>query len=71
MKVYTKDLCGRCQFLKQWLTMKQIDFEEINISHDEEARQFLLDSGRKALPQVMIDEKFIDFVEFNDILEYL
>ncbi|WP_018659327.1 glutaredoxin family protein [Allofustis seminis] len=71
LKVYSKDQCGQCQLLKQWLKLKAVDFEEVNISQDENARQEILESGRKSLPQVMVDGQFIDFNEFNDILSYL
>ena len=69
--IYTNKNCSKCQMLKRWLNMKEIDFIEKNISEDENALKLLREEERIHLPQVTIDGKFVDFEEYNDLLEYL
>lgn len=69
--VYSNTGCNKCIMLKKWLGMKNISFEEKNISENEEARQKLLHNGLRQLPQIEIDGKFVNFNEYNDILEYI
>lgn len=57
--------------LKRWLDMKEISYEELNISENEDARQNLLSKGLRQLPQIEINGNIIEFEEYNDILNYL
>ena len=50
--VYTKDLCGYCHMAMRYLTENNLEFEEINIDHNQEAREFLKTSGHKTCPQI-------------------
>lgn len=69
--VYSNTGCAKCMMLKKWLDMKKIDYDELNISENEDARKHLIDAGLRQLPQVEIDNNFIEFEEYNDILKYL
>jgi len=58
--IYTTQICPYCIRAKALLRSKQVDFEEIDVSRDprlqDEVRQR---SGRRTVPQVFIDEKFM------------
>lgn len=69
IEVISTSGCGKCRILKQWLAMKELPYEDRNISYDEEAVQLLRDNGLKSLPQLRIDGQFIVYNEFNDILD--
>lgn len=71
IKLYSNTGCFKCAMLKRWLDMKKITYEEINISNTPEARELLLSKGLRQLPQVQIENEFIKFSEYNDILNYL
>lgn len=55
--IYTKDWCGFCHAAKQLLGQLQLDFEEIDVTHDQEKFQEMLDraDGRRTVPQIFID----------------
>ncbi|WP_282925845.1 glutaredoxin family protein [Helcococcus kunzii] len=71
IKLYSNTGCSKCAMLKKWMAMKQISYEELNISENEEARQNLLAKGYRQLPQIEIDGEIIEFEEYNDILKYV
>ena len=50
--VYTKNLCGYCHMAMNYLKENNLEFEEINIDHNPEAREFLKESGHKTCPQI-------------------
>lgn len=63
--------CGKCRLLKAWLDMKEIPYDERNISYDSEAVEILRQQGLRSLPQVMVDNEIKAFTEYEDILTYL
>lgn len=69
--LYSNTGCSKCAMLKKWMQMKNIAYEEKNISEDEEARQTLLNNGLRQLPQLQIEGDFITFEEYNDILNFI
>ena len=55
--VYTKDYCAFCRHAKALLTSKGVEFEEINIEHDETLQEEVRrKSGRWTVPQVFVDD---------------
>lgn len=70
MKVYTNTGCSKCAMLKKWLDNKGFQYEELNIGENSDARDKLIENNRRSLPQVEIDGNFVDFKEYNDLLEY-
>lgn len=71
IELYTKEGCANCQMMKMWMNMKEIDFKEVDISKNDEKRKYLISNKRLSLPQVVVSGEFIDYNEFNDILEYI
>lgn len=66
--IYTTNYCPFCTGAKALLRSKHIDFEEIDITHDERLREEVTRlSGRRTVPQIFIDGKSVG--GFDDIRE--
>lgn len=59
--IYTTTYCPFCVKAKQLLTKKGLNFNEINVEGDPEARDKLVEmsGGRKTVPQIFIDDAHI------------
>lgn len=55
--VYSKNMCGYCVQAKNWLKNKGIEYKEINIEEQPEAREFVINEGHRTMPQIYIDGK--------------
>jgi len=61
LTVYSKPACPFCDKAKHLLENKGVDFEVVDISQDVDARDFLLGSGLRSVPQIFKDgELFVD-----------
>ena len=58
--IYTKTTCPSCVQMKQLLEHKGIEFTEVNIEKDPNARDFLLGEGHRSVPQLYASNKHID-----------
>lgn len=61
LTVYSKTVCPYCVQAKNYLKSKNINFREINIEEDAEARDFIVSQGHRTVPQIYMDGKI--FVE--------
>lgn len=61
LTIYSKTVCPYCVQAKNFLQSKKIDFREINIEQDTEAREFITQQGLRTVPQIFMDGKI--FVE--------
>ena len=61
LTLYTKNNCGYCMQAKALLKNNDIEFEEINIEENPEARDFVINEGHRTMPQIYKDGKL--FVE--------
>lgn len=62
--VYTTPLCPWCQAVKSFLKANNIEFEEFDVSKDEEkAQEMILKSGQMGVPVIDIDGQIV--VGFN------
>jgi glutaredoxin 3 len=52
LTVYSKTVCPYCVQAKSFLKSKDIPFEEINIEKNPEAREFIMGSGHRTVPQI-------------------
>jgi glutaredoxin len=52
LTVYSKNNCPYCVQAKQLLESKGVAYTEVNIEHDPDARQMLLDQGLRSVPQI-------------------
>lgn len=50
VKVYSKDACPQCKATIRTLNKNGIEFEEVNTSHDEQAREEALQTGELSAP---------------------
>jgi glutaredoxin 3 len=58
VKVYTTQTCPYCIRAKALLKKRDVPFEEIDVSRDEEKRSWLVaTSGMRTVPQIFIDGK--------------
>jgi glutaredoxin 3 len=58
VKVYTTQTCPYCIRAKSLLTKRNVPFEEVDVSRDEEKRNWMVStSGRRTVPQIFIDGK--------------
>lgn len=61
LTIYSKNNCPYCVQAKNYLTAKNINFREINIEQDADAREFIQSQGHRTVPQIYMDGKI--FVE--------
>ena len=61
LTIYSKNNCPFCVMAKNYLQSKNINFQEINIEQDQEAREFIQRQGLRTVPQIFMDGKI--FVE--------
>lgn len=59
--VYSKNNCPYCVQAKSQLKNAEVEFIEVNIEQDAEARDFILSQGHRTMPQIYQDGKL--FVE--------
>ena len=59
MKLYTKTVCPKCMWIKSELQRSNLDAELVNIDHDEEARERLIEAGIRSVPVLEVDGSFI------------
>jgi glutaredoxin 3 len=56
IEIYTKDWCGYSQRAKALLNANNLDFDEIDVTHDALGeREMIQRSGRTSVPQIFID----------------
>lgn len=58
VKLYTKNNCMQCKFVKMFLDNKNVDYQEINVDEDEKSLEFLKEEGFMSMPVVMDDNGF-------------
>ena len=52
LTVYSKDNCPFCDRAKNLLKLKGIEFEEVRIDLDEQAKAFIESEGHRTVPQI-------------------
>jgi len=60
VKIYTTQTCPYCSRAKRLLERKNVQYQEIDVSWDDEARLKLTQStGRRTVPQIFIGERHV------------
>ena len=60
MKIYTTETCPYCLRAKRLLQKKNVPYEEIDVSWDDDARMQLMQrTGRRTVPQIFIGERHV------------
>ena len=58
VKIYTTDYCPYCRRAENLLKQKGIEFEAVDVTHDDAKREWLVkETGYKTVPQIFIDDK--------------
>ncbi|MCI3921136.1 glutaredoxin [Paenibacillus sp. TRM 82003] len=69
MKLYTKTVCPKCMWIKSEMQRSNIEAEIINIDHNEEARDRLLEAGVMSVPVLEVNGTFI--FDTNEMIKLL
>jgi glutaredoxin 3 len=60
VKIYTTETCPYCVRAKRLLQKKNVPYEEIDVSWDDQARMRLIQStGRRTVPQIFIGDRHV------------
>lgn len=60
LKVYSTDTCSYCVMLKKYLTLKNVEFESIDVTNDPEKREELLQkTGMMSVPVTQKDDQYV------------
>jgi thioredoxin reductase (NADPH) len=61
VEVYTKENCGYCEKAKALLDEKGVEYEEINVTGDDEAFEEMVEraNGRQTAPEVFVDDELV------------
>lgn len=65
--VYSSNMCGACEMVKEFLRLRGREFVERNVSVDLEGRQALLDLGFDATPVTVIGDTVVDGFDVDKI----
>ena len=65
--VYSSNMCGACEMVKEFLRLRGREFVERNVSVDLQGRQELLDLGFDATPVTVIGDAVIDGFDVDKI----
>ena len=57
--IYSKNNCPFCTRAKALLESKDINYTEINIEQDADARKRIVDAGLRTVPQIYINEQLL------------
>ncbi len=57
--VYSKNNCPFCVQAKNLLKLKGLEFQEVKIDENEEAKQFVLSEGHRTVPQLYQDGRLL------------
>jgi glutaredoxin 3 len=70
VQVYVTQYCPYCHAAKRLLKSKGVEFEEINVTDDDEMREKLvkMTGGRETVPQIFVDGNSIG--GYDDLVVY-
>ncbi len=66
--IYTQDRCSYCTMAKKLMVDHNIEFMEININYDSQARHLIKNLGFKTVPQIY-DDYSNHIGGYTDLLE--
>ncbi len=67
--IYTTNSCPYCHAAKEFLKSKKVEFENIDVSHDDAMREKLVQmSGQETVPQIFSGGKSIG--GYQDLVRY-
>jgi glutaredoxin len=57
--VYSKTNCPHCVSAKKHLEDKNINYREVNIEQDTQAREFVVAQGHRSVPQIYLGQHLL------------
>lgn len=57
--LYSKNYCPYCVKAKNYLKSKNIEFKEVNLEHDIDAKKFIQSKGHRTVPQIYKGEELL------------
>lgn len=57
--VYSRDNCQHCDSAKTWLRNRNINFRDVNIDQDSQARDFMVSEGHRSVPQFYVGTRLL------------
>lgn len=71
--IYTTPTCAFCHAAKEWLEQKQVDFEEIDVSQNQEAAEEMVQkTGQMGVPVIFVNDQYVigfDQAKLEEALE--
>jgi len=72
IRVFSTKVCPHCVVLKQFLNDNKIEFEDLDVSENEEARKEMVEKTRQmGVPVIEIDGQFVIGFDKKKISELL
>lgn len=72
VRVFTTPMCPFCYVLKEFLREHKIEFEEIDVSKDEKAREEMIKkTGKMEVPAIEIDRQIVVGFDKKKIVQLL
>lgn len=69
-KVYSINNCGYCDAAKSLLKNKNIEFEEVNLTGDDDGKfELVKKTGQRTFPQIFLDGNFVG--GYTDLKSFL
>lgn len=60
LTIYSKTICPKCIYVKRELNSKGIEFNEINLDHDEKSLEMLQSNNLQGLPVLKIENELVN-----------
>ena len=57
IKIFSKPACPFCDMAKNYLRQNGFEFQEIDISQDVQARDFIASQGHRTVPQIYFEDR--------------
>lgn len=67
--IYTQNSCGYCHMAKNLLNENKIEFIEVSLDHDQEARVMLKEMNCRTVPQIFNGKLHIG--GYTELKQYL
>jgi glutaredoxin 3 len=72
VKVYSTQYCPWCTRAKDFLKEHKVEFEDIDVSADRDAAQYMVEkSGQTGVPVIQVGEEFIVGFDRERLVELL
>ena len=72
VEIYTTPICPYCMMAKRLLDQKGVDYTEINVMGDDQAKRVMIERahGQRTVPQIFIGETHVGGSDDLHALEY-